>query len=96
MRAKEYEFSDRDWSPKHIRIHPILHWSLDDVWKYTKQENIPYNPLYDYDLDGLVYKSIGCFPCTKPINPSETERGGRAQDKESEEVMERLRALGYM
>jgi sulfate adenylyltransferase subunit 2 len=96
MRAKEYEFSDRDWSPKHIRIHPILHWSLDDVWKYTKQENIPYNPMYDYDLDGLVYKSIGCYPCTKPINPSETERSGRAQDKESEEVMERLRALGYM
>ncbi len=96
MRAKEYEFSDRDWYPEHIRVHPILHWSVDDVWRYIKQENIPYNPLYDYNINGLAYKSIGCYPCTKPIKPIEPERSGRAQDKEKEEVMERLRALGYM
>lgn len=96
MRGKEYEFSDRDWYPEHVRVHPILHWSVDDVWRYTEQENIPYNPLYDYNIKGLGYKSIGCYPCTKPIKPIEPERSGRAQDKEKKEVMERLRALGYM
>ena len=24
----------------HVRIHPILHWTELDIWRYTKQENI--------------------------------------------------------
>jgi len=94
----------------HIRRHPILHWTENDVWEYIKDRKIPVNPLY-FSKKGHRYRSLGCHTCTSPI-PSKAksideiieelkttkipERSGRAQDKEKEQVMRRLRALGYM
>ncbi|MFB6076250.1 MAG: phosphoadenosine phosphosulfate reductase family protein [Candidatus Aenigmatarchaeota archaeon] len=76
--------------PEHVRVYPIQNWSEDEVWEFTKANDIPYNPLYDRD-----YRSIGCWPCTEPvIDDSLPERSGRDQDKEK--VLERLRELGYM
>ena len=95
VRGKESYFSWRD-NPPHMRVHPILNWSEKEIWGYLKKNKIPYNPLYDRVEHGnLIFRSIGCWPCTKPI-PKERieERGGRALDKE--ELMEDLRALGYM
>jgi len=97
IRGKEKYFSSRD-VPCHMRVHPILHWSEEDVWRFIKKYNIPYNPLYDRIINDKKYKSIGCYPCTKPISQEEYlelgERGGRSLDKEK--IMERLRSLGYM
>ncbi len=67
----------------HDRIHPILHWTLDDVWSYINHHDVPVNPLY---REG--YTSLGCAPCTELVDDG-SERGGRAQDKE--QVMHRLR-----
>jgi len=95
IRGKETQFSKRD-NPPHIRIHPILNWSEREIWQYLKSRNIPYNPLYDKEEhNGLVYRSIGCWPFTKPV-PKDTpdEREGRELDKER--LMEHLRSLGYM
>lgn len=55
-----------------IKFHPLLHWTLDEVKKYIKKHNIPYNPLHD---KGFV--SIGCAPCTRAINPGDDFRAGR-------------------
>jgi phosphoadenosine phosphosulfate reductase len=87
QKARAYEdyFSYRK---NHCRIHPILHWTEEDVWRYTKERNVPVNPLYEKG-----YRSLGCEPCTKPTPEGGTERSGRSQDKEK--IMERLRALGY-
>lgn len=95
VRGKESYFSPRQ-DPPHMRVHPILNWSEKDIWKYLKGHKVPYNSIYDKKLkSGKTYRSIGCWPCTKPIPKSElSERGGRALDKE--ELMEDLRALGYM
>lgn len=94
----------------HVRRHPILHWDEIDVWRYTKERNLPVNPLY-FAKDGKRYRSLGCYPCTVPIKSEANtidkiieeikttkigERSGRAQDKEAEQVMRKLRALGYM
>jgi len=94
----------------HTRVHPILHWRELDVWEYIKQENIPVNPLY-FARDGKRYRSLGCKPCTSPIDSNAktideiveelrttkiAERAGRAQDKEKAFMMQKLRALGYM
>ena len=94
IRGKEKFYSWRE-DPPHYRVHPLLNWSEKMVWDYIKKNNIPYNPLYDKeDHNGLVYRSIGCYPCTKPTRKEGEERAGRNQEKE--EIMEHLRALGYM
>ncbi len=99
-RAKESEISPRE---DHIRLHPLLNWSLIDVWSFIKENNLPVNPLY---FKG--YLSLGCKPCTKPVTSGFKsvdeiieflrrggvhERAGRDIDKER--VMEILRSLGY-
>ena len=96
VRGKESYFSPRDEPKSHMRVHPMLHWSERQIWQYLKQNHVPYNPLYDRIEHGnLIFRSIGCWPCTKPV-PKDTleEREGRALDKE--QLMEDLRALGYM
>jgi len=94
----------------HVRVHPILHWTELDVWKYTKTKNLPINPLY-FSKKGKRYRSLGCMPCTTSIESTASnvdeiieelrttkipERAGRSQDKEREDTMRKLRALGYM
>lgn len=94
----------------HIRIHPLLEWTEQDVWQYVKREKIPVVELY-FSKHGKRYRSIGCVPCCEPVDSNAKtvdeiiaelkdtkigERQGRAQDKESAYAMQQLRALGYM
>ncbi|MBT0663024.1 sulfate adenylyltransferase subunit 2 [Geobacter pelophilus] len=95
---------------EHYRIHPILHFTELDIWRYVKRENLPLVDLYR-SFNGRRYRSIGCFPCCSPVPSSaftvdeiiaelqsttESERAGRAQDKENLYTMQKLRSLGYM
>ncbi|OHD19334.1 MAG: sulfate adenylyltransferase [Spirochaetes bacterium GWD1_27_9] len=52
----------------HIRIHPLLDWTELDIWEYIKKENIPVISLYFDQGQGKRYRSLGCYPCTTPIN----------------------------
>ena len=94
----------------HMRVHPLLHWRELDVWEYIRKEGIPVNPMY-FARGGKRYRSLGCEPCTLPIDSNAStideiieelkhtkiaERTGRAQDKERLFTMQKLRALGYM
>jgi sulfate adenylyltransferase subunit 2 len=94
----------------HVRVHPLLHWTEVDIWKYTKRENIPVIDLY-FAKDGRRYRSLGDKDITAPIASDAAtldeiiaelqttrvpERSGRAMDHESEDAFERLRAAGYM
>jgi len=85
-RAKETIISPRD---THFRIHPLLFWTQEDVLNYVKEFNIETNPLYKKG-----YTSLGCIPCTE-LNPDPKahERAGRGIVRE--EIMKRLRELGY-
>ena len=101
-----------DFAPgTHIRIHPLLHWTELNVWEYIQREKIPVIPLYFDDGTGHRYRSLGCAPCTFPIQSTARtvddivtelkatkvpERAGRAQDQESEDAFEKLRRDGYM
>lgn len=82
-RASEKYFSPR---PNHIRIHPLLHFTEDDIWNYAKLFNVPHSPLYDKG-----YRSVGEKPFTKKSRGA--ERSGREQKKEA--MMEKLRQMGY-
>ncbi len=95
---------------EHIRIHPLLGWRELDVWEYIRRENIPIVSLY-FAQRGKRYRSIGCETCCGPVDSNAdtidtiveelkhsrvSERSGRAQDKESTYIMQKLRSLGYM
>lgn len=55
-----------------IKVNPLAAWSAIDVWKYIVKYDVPYNPLHDRG-----YPSIGCVPCTTPVQIGETPRAGR-------------------
>ncbi|SLN34163.1 sulfate adenylyltransferase subunit CysD [Oceanibacterium hippocampi] len=114
FRDQPPEFWDQyktDFPPgTHIRIHPLLHWTETDIWRYTLAEGIPTIPLY-YSKNGKRYRSLGDEDITHPVDSEAStieeiivelettkvaERSGRAMDHESEDAFERLRAEGYM
>ena len=57
-----------DFAPgTHVRIHPLLDWTEVDIWEYIKREGVPVVSLYFNQGDGKRYRSLGCWPCTKPV-----------------------------
>jgi len=57
-----------DFAPgTHVRIHPLLDWKELNIWEYIERENIPYVTLYINKGDGKRYRSLGCYPCTFPV-----------------------------
>lgn len=51
----------------HLRIHPLLDWTELDVWEYIRREGVPVVSLYFDRGDGTRYRSLGCYPCTNPV-----------------------------
>ena len=51
----------------HVRIYPLLDWTEKDVWGYIDKEKIPVTDLY-FSKNGKRYRSLGCYPCTQPID----------------------------
>lgn len=51
----------------HVRIHPLLDWTELDIWEYIQKENIPVVSLYFDQGNGIRYRSLGCYPCTKSV-----------------------------
>lgn len=122
-RDKDFEWNYKEQPPElwdqfqtdfapgtHVRVHPLLHWTELDVWQYIKRENIPIIDLY-FSKNGKRFRSLGCAPCTFPIDSQAntiddiieelkrtkvTERSGRAQDQADTYAMQKLRAKGYM
>ena len=104
------QYKSKAKEEEHLRVHPLLGWREIDVWEYVKRENLPITSLY-FAEDGKRYRSIGCECCCNPVESSAntveevveelkttkiSERSGRAQDKESAYMMQKLRSLGYM
>lgn len=58
-----------DFAPgTHIRIHPLLDWTELNIWEYIERENIPITDLYFDKGNGKRYRSLGCYPCTTPVD----------------------------
>jgi phosphoadenosine phosphosulfate reductase len=55
-----------------IKFNPLSNWTSSQIWKYIRQNDVPYNELHNH---GFV--SIGCEPCTRPVLPNQHEREGR-------------------
>jgi phosphoadenosine phosphosulfate reductase len=55
-----------------VKINPLLNWTKKDVWAFIVKNDVPYNILHDQG-----YPSIGCWPCTRAVQPGEDDRAGR-------------------
>lgn len=62
------------------KINPIAGWTDDDVASYATTHDIPEHPLADRG-----YASIGCWPCTRPIDDGADPRSGRWAGSEKTE-----------
>ncbi len=73
-----------DFAPgTHLRIHPLLDWTELNIWEYIQRENIPTVSLYYDQGEGKRYRSLGCYPCTSPIEST---------SKNIEEIIEELKS----
>lgn len=54
------------------KIGPLVNFTSRDAWWYLKERKIPQHPLYEKG-----YLSIGCWPCTRPVQQGDDERSGR-------------------
>jgi len=61
------------------KINPLVDWSSDQVWRYIRERNVPFNWLHTQG-----YPSIGCAPCTRAVKPAEDPRAGRWWWEDSE------------
>ena len=69
--------SQMDWiefeeEKKLFKFYPLFNWSLEDVEKFIKENNVPYNVLHDKG-----FLSIGCEPCTRAVEKGADFRSGR-------------------
>jgi phosphoadenosine phosphosulfate reductase len=55
-----------------IKINPLLEWSEEQVMAYMEEHQLPINRLFKQG-----YRSIGCAPCTRAVQPGEDARAGR-------------------
>jgi phosphoadenosine phosphosulfate reductase len=99
-RAHESYFSPRgdQYTPKHMRVHPILHFTEKEIWETIIKFKVPFCKLYKEGYRSLgakgTTKKAGDKPAWEQDFEKVPERAGRRQDKEG--IMENLRKLGYM
>lgn len=63
-----------------VKVNPLVAWSDDEVAAYERSNEIIVNPLRDRG-----YPSIGCWPCTSPVEDGADPRSGRWAGQERTE-----------
>ena len=61
-----------------VKFNPLANWGKAELDAYMAQHDLPAHPLV-----AQGFPSIGCWPCTKPVEEGEDVRAGRwaGQDK---------------
>ena len=60
-----------------LKVNPLADWTVDQIWEFVRENDIPVNPLLKTQKNGHSFESIGCIICTTPIKPGEPKRAGR-------------------
>lgn len=96
-RIEEDYLSPRE-NPPHMRVQPILHFQERDIWNFIFKYKVPFCVLYKEGYRSLGAKGstvkMSDIPAWEQDLENTYERAGRGQGKE--EIMSKLRDLGYM
>lgn len=65
-------FAEANADYRLVKFNPLLDWSREAARAFAIEHDVPTNPLH---AQGFL--SIGCAPCTRSVQPGETERAGR-------------------
>lgn len=76
----QLEFFEVEQETGRIKVNPLTYWQPQDVADYIVENRLPRHPLV-----AKGYPSIGCIPCTSPVEEGEDIRAGRWRDKEKDE-----------
>ncbi len=55
-----------------VKFNPLANWSKEQIEAYAAEHDLPAHPLVAFG-----YPSIGCWPCTNPVEDGQDERAGR-------------------
>ena len=73
-----------------LKFNPLANWSKADLDAYIAEHDLPEHPLVSFG-----YPSIGCWPCTAPVEEGSDIRSGRwAGSQKSECGIHTARAPG--
>lgn len=56
----------------HLKFNPLANWTKADLDAYMVEQDLPAHPLVEQG-----FPSIGCWPCTRPVDDSDDVRAGR-------------------
>ena len=104
--AKEQppEFWDHyksDFPPgTHMRVHPLLHWSELDIWRYIRRESIPVVPLYfakpwhdchgrNFSGESMRFRSLGEKGITFPVKSTAASVDDIIEELQTTRIAER-------
>ncbi|HYD98650.1 MAG TPA: phosphoadenylyl-sulfate reductase [Alphaproteobacteria bacterium] len=57
---------------RHFKVNPLAPWSEERIQAEFESRGLPVHPLVPYG-----FLSIGCMPCTRPVEPGQSARSGR-------------------
>ena len=63
-----------------LKVNPLASWAAKDVADFVKAHSLPGHPLVPKG-----FLSIGCAPCTSPVEEGSDPRAGRWKDSEKSE-----------
>jgi phosphoadenosine phosphosulfate reductase len=63
-----------------IKFNPLANWGPDELKAYIAEHDLPPHPLVQFG-----YPSIGCWPCTNPVEEGQDARSGRWQGQDKTE-----------
>ena len=67
-------------------IYPLADFTESEIWEYIKENNLPHCSLYTKG-----YTHLDCAPCTPAVSITKP-----SEETDSEEVMKKLKQLGYV
>ena len=72
-----------------LKVSPLANWSAEAIEAHFVKHKLPHHPLVVQN-----YRSIGCWPCTRPVESGQSPRAGRWAGKGKSECGIHTTSLG--